>query len=135
MERTYIMLKPDSIKRKLAGKIISRIEEKGYNITNMKMMMLDEKVLKEHYSHIADQPFFPEIVKFMTSGPVIGMIVEGPSVVQGMRNIIGATRCLDADPGSIRGDFAFTNGENLIHGSDTIENAEAEIRRFFGKNA
>lgn len=135
MERTYIMLKPDSIKRKLAGRIISRIEDKGYNITNMKMMMLDEKILKEHYSHIADQPFFPEIVKFMTSGPVIGMIVEGPNVVQGMRNIIGATRCLDADAGSIRGDFAFTNGENLIHGSDTVENAEIEIKRFFGKNA
>ena len=132
MERTYIMLKPDSIKRKLAGRIISRIEDKGLQITNMKMFTLTENILKEHYAHIADQPFFPEIVKFMTSGPVIGMIVEGPNAVQAMRNLMGATRCLDANAGTIRGDFANTNGENLIHGSDSVANAEIEIKRFFG---
>ncbi len=131
--RTYIMLKPDALKRRLAGEIISRIEKKGYEITDMKMFTLTEDILKEHYAHIANLPFFPDIVKFMTSGPVIGMIVEGPDVVQGMRNLMGATKCLEATAGTIRGDFAFTNGENLIHGSDSPENAEIEIARFFGK--
>lgn len=131
--RTYIMLKPDALKRKLAGEIISRIEKKGYDITAMKMLMLNEEIVREHYAHIADKPFFPEIRDYMTSGPVVAMIVEGPDVVQGMRNIMGATKCLEALPGSIRGDYAFYNGENLIHGSDSVENAEIEIARFFGK--
>ena len=131
--RTYIMLKPDALKRKLAGEIISRIEKKGYDITAMKMLTLNEEIVREHYAHIADKPFFPEIRDYMTSGPVVAMIVEGPDVVQGMRNIMGATKCLEALPGSIRGDYAFYNGENLIHGSDSVENAEIEIARFFGK--
>ena len=127
------MLKPDALKRKLAGEIISRIEKKGYDITAMKMLTLNEEIVREHYAHIADKPFFPEIRDYMTSGPVVAMIVEGPDVVQGMRNIMGATKCLEALPGSIRGDYAFYNGENLIHGSDSVENAEIEIARFFGK--
>lgn len=132
MERTYIMTKPDAYKRKLIGKIISRIEEKGYQITDMKMMMLNEEILKEHYSHLVDVPFFPKIVEFMTSGPVIGMIVEGPEVVKGMRILMGTTKWHDAVPGTIRGDYANTTTENLIHGSDSVENAEIEIKRFFG---
>lgn len=132
MERTYIMLKPDAVKRRLAGRIIARVEDKNLTITNMKMFTLNEEILKEHYAHIADKPFFPEIVAFMTSGPVVGMIVEGPNAVQAMRNLMGATKCLEATPGTIRGDFAITNGENLIHGSDSVENAEIEIKRFFG---
>ena len=131
--RTYIMLKPDALKRKLAGEIISRIEKKGYEITAMKMFTMSNELVKEHYAHIAHLPFFPEIVEYMTSGPVVGMIVEGPDVVQGMRNLMGATKHLDALAGTIRGDFAYTNGENLIHGSDSEENAEIEIARFFGK--
>jgi nucleoside-diphosphate kinase len=131
MEKTYIMTKPDAYKRKLIGKIITRIEEKGYQITAMKMMMLNEKVLKEHYSHLVDKPFFPNLVEFMTSGPVVGMIVEGPEVVLGMRNLMGPTKWFEAMPGTIRGDFANTTTENLIHGSDSVENAEIEINRFF----
>lgn len=131
MERTYIMLKPDAVKRKLIGEIITRIEKKGFNIVNLKMINLTEEVLKEHYAHIADQPFFPGIVNFMVSGPVVAMIVEGDDVVNGMRRIMGPTKWTEALPGTIRGDYAFSTGENLIHGSDSVENAEIEIKRFF----
>lgn len=130
-ERTYIMLKPDCIKRGLMGEVISRIEKKGYRIIDVKMMNLDEKILREHYAHIADKPFFPEIVSYMTSGPVLGMIVEGENAVKGMRILMGATKFEDAAAGTIRGDYAFCTIENLIHGSDSIENAEIEIKRFF----
>lgn len=131
MERTYIMLKPETVRRGLIGEIISRIERKDFKITNMKMMMLNEDILKEHYAHIADKPFFPEIVENMTSGPVVAMIVEGEDVVQGMRNIMGPTKWLEAPAGTIRGDYAKSTSENLIHGSDSVENAEIEIKRFF----
>ncbi len=133
MERTYIMLKPDALKRGVAGEIISRIERKGYKIVEAKTMQLGEAILKEHYAHIADKPFFPELVEYMTSGPVLAMIVEGPDVVQGMRILMGATKWEEATPGTIRGDYAFCTTENLIHGSDSVENAEIEIKRFFGK--
>ncbi len=132
MERTYIMLKPDALKRGVAGEIISRIERKGYKIVEAKTMQLGEAVLKEHYAHIADKPFFPELVDYMTSGPVLAMIVEGPDVVLGMRILMGATKFEEAAPGTIRGDYAFCTTENLIHGSDSVENAEIEIKRFFG---
>ena len=131
MERTYIMLKPDALKRGVAGEIISRIERKGYKIVEAKTMQLGEAVLKEHYAHIADKPFFPELVDYMTSGPVLAMIVEGPDVVLGMRILMGATKFEEAAPGTIRGDYAFCTTENLIHGSDSVENAEIEIKRFF----
>lgn len=132
MERTYIMTKPDAYERGLIGEVISRIENKGYKITDMKMMNLDEAILKEHYAHLADKPFFPEIVEYMTSGPVVGMIVEGQNVVTGMRNIMGPTDGLEAASGTIRGDFAHNKTENIVHGSDSVENAEIEIKRFFG---
>ncbi len=131
MERTYIMLKPDALKRGVAGEIISRIERKGYKIAEAKTMQLGEEILKEHYAHIADKPFFPELVEYMTSGPVLAMIVEGPDVVLGMRILMGATKFEEAAPGTIRGDYAFCTTENLIHGSDSVENAEIEIKRFF----
>lgn len=131
MERTYIMLKPDALKRGVAGEIISRIEHKGYKIVEAKTMTLGEEILKEHYAHIADKPFFPELVAYMTSGPVLAMIVEGPDVVLGMRILMGATKFEEAAPGTIRGDYAFCTTENLIHGSDSVENAEIEIKRFF----
>ena len=132
IERTYIMLKPDAIERGLMEAVISRIENKGYKIVDAKMMNLDEAILKEHYAHIADRPFFPEIVEYMTRGPVFGMIVEGENAVKGMRIIMGATKFEDATAGTIRGDFANCTAENIIHGSDSIENAEIEIKRFFG---
>ena len=106
MERTYIMLKPDALQRGIAGQIIARIERKGYRITHMKTMQLDEAILREHYAHIVDKPFFPPTVDYMTSGPVIAMVVEGENVIGGMRTLMGPTRNEDAMPGTIRGDFA-----------------------------
>ena len=132
IERTYIMLKPDCVKRGLMGEVISRIERKNYKIVDAKMMTLDEAVLREHYAHIADKPFFPEIVTYMTSGPVLAMIVEGDNAVKGMRIIMGATKFEEAAAGTIRGDYACCTSENRIHGSDSVENAEIEIKRFFG---
>ena len=132
IERTYIMLKPDCIKRGLMGEVISRIERKNYKIVDAKMMTLDEPILREHYAHIADKPFFPEIVTYMTSGPVLAMIVEGDNAVKGMRIIMGATKFEEAAAGTIRGDYACCTSENPIHGSDSVENAEIEIKRFFG---
>lgn len=132
MERTYIMLKPDAIRRNLVGEIIGRIEKKGYQISNMKMFMLNDQILKEHYAHIADRPFFPEVCAYMTSGPVIGMVVEGENVIKGMRQMMGPTKYLEAPMGTIRGDYSCNDRENLIHGSDAPETAEIEIKRFFG---
>lgn len=117
-ERTYIMLKPDCIRRGLSGEVISRIERKGCRIIEAKTMRLDEAILREHYAHMTGKPFFPEIVSYMTSGPVLAMIVEGENAVQGVRTLMGATSFEEAAAGTIRGDFAHSTGENLIHGSD-----------------
>jgi nucleoside-diphosphate kinase len=133
MDRTYIMLKPDAIKRCLAGTIISRIEKKGFRIVEIKSMVLSKEILKEHYAHLVEKPFYHEIEDFMTSGPVWGMIVEGDNVVEGMRTMIGPTKIEDAPSGTIRGDFALSTSENIIHGSDSIDSATKEIQRFFGK--
>lgn len=132
MERTYVMLKPDAVQRKLVGRIIERIESKGYRITAVKVMNLDREILREHYAHVADQPFYPRMEEYMMSGPVWGMIVEGDDVIRGMRMLMGATRIEEALPGTIRGDFATSTTFNAIHGSDSPENAEIEIKRFFG---
>jgi nucleoside-diphosphate kinase len=132
MERTYIMLKPDAVERKLAGRIIDRIESKGYSITAIKVMNLNQEILREHYAHVADKPFYPHMERYMMSGPVWGMIVEGENVIQGMRMLMGATKFEEALPGTIRGDFAKSTTENVIHGSDSPETAEIEIKRFFG---
>ena len=132
-QRTYVMLKPDALHRKLMGRIISRIEDKGWHITQMKMMTLTEDILREHYAALADKPFFANIVETMTTGPVVGMIVEGDSVIEGMRILIGSTRWYEALPGTIRGDFANNTTCNLIHASDSVDSADMEIKRFFGE--
>lgn len=131
MERTYIMLKPDAVERKLTGRIIDRIEEKGYSIVAIKVMHLNREILREHYAHVADKPFYPHMEEYMMSGPVWGMIVEGENVIRGMRMLMGATKFEDAMPGTIRGDYARSTTENVIHGSDSPETAELEIKRFF----
>ena len=132
MEKTYIMLKPDAMERGLIGEILARIERKGYKIEQIKTMQLDEPILRAHYAHIADQPFFPDTLAYMTRGPVVAMVVSGENAVRGMRILMGATRFEDAAAGTIRGDFAHSTTENLIHGSDSPEAAAAEIARFFG---
>ena len=132
MERTYIMLKPDCLKRGLIGEVIARIEKKGYKIADARMMNLSPEILREHYAHIADKPFYPEVEAYMTSGPVLAMIVEGENVVKGLRILMGATKFEEAAAGTIRGDYAQSTSENIIHGSDSPENAAIEIKRFFG---
>lgn len=131
MQKTFVMLKPDCMKRGLVGEIIARIEKKGYRILDAKMMKLDPKFLYSHYSHIADQPFFLDVFKYM-QGDVLGMCVCGENAVMGMRKLIGETKTEDAAPGTIRGDFATSTANNLIHGSDSQEAAEIELERFFG---
>lgn len=135
MERTYIMLKPDCMTRGLTGEIISRIERRGYRITNAKFVWFDEKLCEEHYAHCVGKPWYAPTLEYMTSGPSLAMIVEGENVIKGMRLLMGPTKFGEAQPGTIRGDYATSNARNLIHGSDSPEAAEIEIKRFFGENA
>lgn len=131
MEKTCVILKPDAVERGLIGLITGRLEAKGYNIMRMDMRSLDEDILKEHYAHLVNKPFFPEITSYMMRGPVVVMEVEGTNAVAGVRVLVGATDPLEAAPGSIRADWAESKSENLIHASDSIENAEIELSRFF----
>ncbi len=134
MERTFVMIKPDGVIRELVGEIITRFERKGLKIVAMKMTKLDDPILDVHYSHLKDKPFFPGIKDFMKSGPVVAMVLEGENAVSEVRKIVGATRPWEAAPGTIRGDMAIALPANLIHASDSLENAEEEIRRFFNEN-
>jgi len=131
MERTLVLIKPDGIQRGLAGKIITRFEEKGLKMIGCKMMALDEAVLREHYAHIADKPFFPGVAKFMSSSPVLAMCWEGLEAVDAVRLITGVTKARQADAGTIRGDFAMSVSCNVIHTSDSVETAGKEVPRFF----
>ena len=131
-QRTFIMVKPDGVNRRLVGEVVGRIERKGYEIREMKLFTIDETLAKKHYAEHVDKPFFDDLVSFITSGPVVAMVVEGPDAVLGMRQIMGATNPIEAAPGSIRGDFATVIGENIVHGSDSPESAEREVNLFFG---
>ncbi len=131
MERTYVMLKPDAVRRNLIGKIIARIEDKGFKIIRMELMSPERSVFEEHYAHVPEQ-FKGETIDFMTSGPVVGMVVEGNHVIESIRILMGDKKWNLAAPGTIRGDFANETTYNLIHGSDSPETAEIEIKRFFG---
>jgi len=131
MERTLVILKPDCVTRGLVGSVISRFEDKGLKIVATKMRKLDHKILEEHYAHLKEKPFFPGIVKFMSSGPAICMIVEGKDVVEVMRKLCGATNARNAESGTIRGDLSMSTQCNIIHASDSKESAEKEIKRFF----
>lgn len=132
VQQTYIMLKPDCIKRGLMGDVISRIENKGYQITRAQLMTLDAPTVASHYAHLIEQPFYPKLEAYMLSGPVFGMVLEGEDVIRGMRTMMGPTNVFEAAPGTIRGDYATDVTYNLIHGSDSCETAQAEIDRFFG---
>ncbi len=131
-QRTFIMVKPDGVRRRLVGEVVGRIEAKGYELREMKLFTIDETLAKKHYAEHVERPFFGELVSFITSGPVVAMVVEGPDAVRGLRQIMGATNPLEAAPGSIRGDFALVTRYNLVHGSDSPESAEREIAMFFG---
>lgn len=133
MERTLIILKPDAIQRGLIGDIVSRFEHKGLKLLGIKMMRLDSAMLKAHYSHIADKPFYAGIEQFMQSSPVVLMAWEGFECVESVRILVGATNPRLADAGTIRGDLAIGQGRNLIHASDSKASGESEINRFFDK--
>lgn len=130
-ERSLIIIKPDAIQRNLAGEIIARFEKKGLKIIGMKMLKAEDALLEEHYSHIADKPFFGGIKKFMQHSPVIAMAVEGFGAVDAIRIIVGPTKGFEADAGSIRGDFTMSIQSNVVHASDSVENGVSEIARFF----
>jgi nucleoside-diphosphate kinase len=131
MQRTLILLKPDCLENKIAGQVIARFESKGYEIIASKMLQLDDDLLREHYSHVADLPFFPEIAAFMSSRPVLALILEGEGVIQGIRDLLGPTDSNAAPAGTIRGDLGTDRMKNLLHASDSDESASAEISRFF----
>lgn len=130
-ERTLVLVKPDAIQRGLIGKIIERFERKGLKLVGLKMMTLDEVLLREHYAHLADKPFFKGLAKFMQSTPIIAMCWEGLEVVNAVRLLCGITKAREAEAGSIRGDFAMSVACNVVHASDSIEVAEKEVSRFF----
>lgn len=131
MERTLVILKPSAIERALVGEVVKRIEQKGLIVCGMKMMQLDEKILREHYAHLVDRPFFPLLVESMTVCPVIVMCLEGIDVVEVFRTMTGSTNGRKAAPGTLRGDFCMSGQQNIVHASDSVENAKIEINRFF----
>ncbi|MBU2524579.1 nucleoside-diphosphate kinase [Patescibacteria group bacterium] len=133
-EKTLVLIKPDAIQRSLVGDIIQRFERKGLKLLGLKMMSLDEAVLREHYAHLVDKPFFAGLAKFMKSTPVVAMCWEGVEAVAAVRLIAGITKAREADAGTIRGDFAMSVSCNVIHASDTTENAEIEVKRFFNSD-
>lgn len=134
MQRTLILLKPDCIKNNFIGQVISRFESKGYLIKAIKMIQLDDALLREHYGHVANLPFFPEIVSFMSSCPIIALILEGEGVIHGVRELLGPTDSTLAPAGTIRGDLGTDKMKNVVHASDSEEAATIEISRFFRTN-
>lgn len=131
MEKTLIIVKPDALQRNLLGEIIHRFERKGLKLFGLKMIAIDDIKVKEHYAHHADKPFFVSLKKYMQSSPVVVMALEGIEAVSAVRLIVGPTKGRAADAGSIRGDYAMSAQCNIVHASDSAENAEIEIKRFF----
>jgi len=138
MERTLILLKPDTVSKKICGKVISRFEEAGFRIVGCKMIQLSKERLAEHYAHIADKPFYPEVEAFMHSTPVIAMVLEADGIITKMRDMLGVTDCLAAAPGTIRAEYGSKGKDskmrNIVHASDSAEAAEKEVWRFFNED-
>ncbi|WP_353674814.1 nucleoside-diphosphate kinase [Synechocystis sp. LKSZ1] len=133
MERTFIMVKPDGVQRNLVGEIIRRFETKGFKLVGLKLMAVSKELAEKHYESLKDKPFFPGLVEFICSSPVVAMVWEGENVVVTSRQMIGATNPHAAVPGTIRGDFGVAVGRNIIHGSDAIETAQREIALWFSE--
>ncbi len=134
MERSLVILKPDAVQRGLVGAILGRLEQRGLKIIGMKLTQLDEGLARRHYAVHEGKPFFAGLVEYITSGPVVVLVVAGENVIQMIRNTVGATNPLNAAPGTIRGDYAVTIGRNLIHASDSPENGEIELQNFFAED-
>jgi nucleoside-diphosphate kinase len=133
IERTLVLVKPDGVRRGLAGEVVSRLERKGLTLVAMELRTLDRASAEEHYGEHRERPFFGELVDFITGGPLLALVVEGPNAVAGTRRLMGVTNPVEATPGSIRGDYALEIGQNLVHGSDSPESAKREIGIFFPK--
>lgn len=131
MERTFIMVKPDGVQRGLIGEVVARLERKGFRLVAAKLMRIRREVAEQHYAEHRNKPFFGELVDFITSGPVFASVWEGERVIALSRALIGKTNILEAEPGTIRGDFALRTDRNIVHGSDSPESAEREIALFF----
>lgn len=131
MEKTLVLVKPDGVRKNLSGEVISRFEKRGLRVAGLKMMRMHDGLAKKHYAEHAGKPFFPELVAFITSGPIVALAIEGQNVIRAVRGMMGATNPLDAAPGSIRGDFALMTAENMVHGSDSPESAACELANFF----
>jgi nucleoside-diphosphate kinase len=131
LERSLVLLKPDCVQRRLTGRVISRFEEKGLNIIAMKLMVATEELAKQQYAEHVRKPFYPGLEAYITSGPIVAMVVEGPEVIQVVRRMVGTTNGLEAAAGTIRGDFSTSNQLNLVHASDGAESAVREIAIFF----
>ena len=134
IQKSFVMMKPDAVQRRLMGKILSRFEEKGLQIVACKLIHIDEDLAKTHYGEHADKPFFTGLVEYITSSPSLAMVIEGEEAITTIRKIVGATDPLEADLGTIRGDFGMNKGRNIIHASDAPESAEREIGRFFNED-
>jgi nucleoside-diphosphate kinase len=132
VERTLVLIKPDAIQRGLTGRILARFEEKGLKLAGVKFMRLNDELLNEHYSHLLDKPFFGGTKRFMQSTPVVAICLEGLDCVETVRRLCGITKAREAAPGTIRGDWAMSVQANLVHASDSLETAKAEVARFFG---
>ena len=131
MDRTLILVKPDAFARALTGEVIARFERKGLRIAALKHMVVPQELAEQHYAEHRDKPFFGELVEFITGGPLVALVVEGPNAVAGTRRLMGVTNPVEATPGSIRGDHALEIGQNLVHGSDSPESAAPEVALFF----
>ena len=131
MQRTLVLVKPDGVRRGLAGEVISRLERKGLTLVKMELRTLDRATAEAHYGEHKERPFFGELVDFITGGPLVALVVEGPNAVAATRRMMGVTNPVEATPGSLRGDYALEIGQNLVHGSDSEESAAREIGIFF----
>jgi nucleoside-diphosphate kinase len=131
VERTFLAIKPDGVQRQLVGDIIRRLEAKGFTLVGLKLMQVSKDLAAEHYGEHKEKPFFPGLVEFITSGPVVAMVWEGKGVVASARKMIGVTNPLNSEPGTIRGDHGVDVGRNIIHGSDAVETAQREIALWF----
>lgn len=134
MEQTLILLKPDAVQRQLVGPLLSRFEQRGLKIVALKLLQVSKDLAEEHYDVHRERPFFNDLIDYITSGPVVALVLEGPNAIQAARNTIGATNPVEATPGSIRGDYGMEIGRNLVHGSDGADTAKVEIELWFGSD-
>jgi nucleoside-diphosphate kinase len=130
-DRTLVLVKPDAVRRGLVGEVVTRLERKGLTLVALELRILDRSLAEQHYAEHREKPFFGDLVAFITGGPLVALVVEGPRAVEGVRRLMGVTDPVQATPGSIRGDFALEITQNLVHGSDSPESAAREIELFF----